>query len=679
MFNDYAMAAPTKVEEIKPLTGRDWAIIILYLALLTAALTTETLFLPAAWGTGGINVGPSGGLLLAMPLPWTVAMIMLFLIERNILRIDKQRFALIYIATMIATWYSVFKGFYTTPAALFNIRVATAETHGYALPMIWMPSADAVRGMFYRGSLNNLFSVYASEWAPVIATYIFWYITAAAFLLGWAAVFRRLWVEIEVLPFPHAQGWLIAEAAYQPGPTRFKKFLKIAFLLGLLFYVPYMIYSAYPGLPDFYGWLTNPLFLSWSTGQYQLTPAYPAVAQSVAAPIIISTDPLRYAFFFLVPLDALFSLWFAGIVFTVILPQILAYFGYYTGIFSDTGGWSKWWMIYYGPPFYWEVVSAGMALGILVFMILVNWRYLWGTIKAAISGGGPGVAPGEVSYRLAYVLIALGAVGLILLFIASNVEPQDAVLGLLIIWLQVVVLTRARAYTANITFLRGAYYWKPFVGNTFPPAPQYPAGKLFIISHTCRWGTGCDTFDPYYSTFAGAMDSFKVAQMAGVRADTVYKLLIIGAILSAIIVIPLTFIELHAWGFMELPVAKEWDYFWDGDAGFYNPRLSIASIYGLAGFLLTGALIFLRMRFPWWPLEPLGFMLGLHDFYPWHIGTFTPLIVWIVKYILLKVGGRKAYEEVGVPVAIGIIAGEIAGIVVVSVINIGRFMVFGRY
>jgi hypothetical protein len=72
-------------------------------------------------------------------------------------------------------------------------------------------------------------------------------------------------------------------------------------------------------------------------------------------------------------------------------------------------------------------------------------------------------------------------------------------------------------------------------------------------------------------------------------------------------------------------------------------------------------------------------MLGLHDFYPWHIGTFTPLIVWIAKYVLLKVGGRKAYEEVGVPVAIGIIAGEIAGIVAVSVINIARFMVFGRY
>lgn len=666
----------TKAEEIRVLTSKQWLVVIIYTAVLAALITIETLFLPAAWGTGGINIGPSGGLLCAIALPWSVAAIMMLLMERGLLKIDRQMFCLIYIATGIATWYTVFKGFYTTPAALFNIRVATAEVHGYALPMIWMPSADAVRGMFYRNSLHNLFVVYAHEWMPVIGTYLFWYIVAAAFFLGWAGVFRRLWVEIEVLPFPHAQGWLIAESALTPGPSRFKKYFKIAFLLGILFYVPYMIYSAYPGLPDFYGWLTNPLYLSWSTGQFQMTQAYPVLQTSLAQVVVFSTDPLRYAFFFLVPLDALFSMWFAHIVFTMLLPQVMSYFGYYTGIYA-VGQWSKWWMIYYGPPFYFEVISAGMALGILVFFILVNWKYFAQTFRLTASGGKP--AEGEVSYRLAYLLVLLGAIGLIALFIASNVEPQDAVLGLFIIWLQVVVLTRARAYTANVTFLRGAYYWKPFVGDTFPPAPQYPAGKLFIISHTCRWGTGCDTYGPYYSTMMGAMDSFKVAQMAGVRADTVYKLLIVGSIITAIIAIPLTFIALHAWGFMELPVAKEWDYFWDGDAGFYNPRPSIASIPGLVGFLLAGALVFLRLRFPWWPLEPLGFMLGLHDFYTWHVGTFTPLIVWAAKYVLLKIGGRKAYEEVGVPVALGIIAGEILGIVLVSIINIARYMIFGTY
>jgi len=668
------VATPAR-EEVKAITSKHWLLLAVYTALLTAAIATETLFLPAAWGTGGINIGPSGGLLCAMPLPWVFAVIMMFLMERGLVKIDKQMFCLLYIATMVATWYSVFKGFYTTPAALFNIRVATAEIHGYALPMIWMPSADAVRGMFYHGSLHNLFVVYAHEWAPVIATYIYWYIVAAMFFLGWAAIFRRLWIEIEVLPFPHAQGWLIAEAAMQPGPSTFKRWLKIAFIIGLLIYVPYMVYSAYPGLPDFYGWLTNPAFLSWSTGQYQLTIAFPAVASGLAGPVVVATDPLRYAFLFLVPLDALFSMWFAHLIFVMLLPQILSYFGFYTGIYT-ANIWGKWWMIEHGPPFYYETISAGMALGVLVFFILINWRYFASTIRHAIGGRSEKVPEGEVSYRLAYILVIIGAIGLISLFIISNVEPVDAVIGLAIIWLQVVVLTRVRAYTANMTFLRGAHFWKPFAGDTMPPAPQYPAGKLFIISHTCRWGTGCDTFGPYYSTMMGAMDSFKVGQMAGVRPDTIFKLLLIGSIIGALVTIPLTFIELHAWGFMELPVAKEWDYFWDGDAGFYNSRLSIATPYGLVGFLLAGALMFLRMRFPWWPLEPLGFMLGLHDFHTWHIGTFTPLIVWVVKYIVLKVGGRKAYEEVGVPVALGIISGEIAGIIVVSIINIVRFLVF---
>jgi hypothetical protein len=62
---------------------------------------------------------------------------------------------------------------------------------------------------------------------------------------------------------------------------------------------------------------------------------------------------------------------------------------------------------------------------------------------------------------------------------------------------------------------------------------------------------------------------------------------------------------------------------------------------------------------------------------PWHIGAFTPLIVWVVKYTMIKIGGRKAYDEIGMPAAFGIITGEITGIIIVSIINIVRFIVFG--
>ena len=98
-----------------PISTKTWVSVIVYMAVLTAAITLETHFLPAAWGTGGINIGPSGGFLCAMPLPYVFSFIMLLVISYSGIRIEKHTFALYYIATMVATWFSVFKGFYTTP------------------------------------------------------------------------------------------------------------------------------------------------------------------------------------------------------------------------------------------------------------------------------------------------------------------------------------------------------------------------------------------------------------------------------------------------------------------------------------------------------------------------------------------------------------------------------------
>jgi len=659
---------------------KTWIYLAIYMVALIAVITLETHFLPAAWGTGGINFGPSGLLLAAMGLPYVFSFLMLIIIQYFHVKVEKPTFALFYIATMVATWFSVFKGFYTTPGALFNVRVATADVHGYALPSFWMPSAEAVRGSYYRGSLNNLFVTYASEWTPVIGNYIYWYLVTILFFMGWAIILRRLWVDIEVLPFPHAQGWISGElalTAYEKTPDRRRKIFVVFTLLGLIFYVPYMVYSLYPGFPDFYGWLKGSFFTTWSTGDYELTHAYPAIATSVANMISISTDPLRYAYFFIIPLDSLLSFTVSVFGVTILLPQILSYFGYYSGIYTYTTwcGWTKWGMIYYGEPLYLTIVQWGMMLGILFFMVLINWRYFATTIRQALSKQTPAT---DVSYGLGYLFILIGAIGLIAEYAASGVEVPDAIGGLLIVFLMTIVFARTRAYAAHIMACDGEIYFKPFWGPEMPPAPEFPAGKLFMGTHVCRWGVGTDTYGPYYVSMMGTMDGFKIGSMAGLHPSTVFKLCLIGAVLGSIIVIPLTFLTWHAFGFMELPVAKEWDYFWQGDSGTYNgqPPLGILHPTGIAGFILAGVLVFLRTRYAWWPIEPLGFAVGLDWFYPWS-GTFVPLIVWIAKYSVIKVGGRKLYDEVGVPAAFGIIAGEMLGIILVSAINIGRFVAFG--
>jgi hypothetical protein len=168
----------------------------------------------------------------------------------------------------------------------------------------------------------------------------------------------------------------------------------------------------------------------------------------------------------------------------IIVPQILSYFGYYSGIYT-ADMWGKWGMIYLGPPLYLSTVNAGLILGAVVFMILVNWRYFRETLRAAFSGKTPQT---EMSYRLAYILFIIGSVGLVTLFVVSNVEIRDAIIGWGLVLFQVIAMIRVRAYTANIEFLRGAPYLKLWPGFEYMPgAPETPAGKLFIATHTFRW------------------------------------------------------------------------------------------------------------------------------------------------------------------------------------------------
>jgi hypothetical protein len=220
--------------------------------------------------------------------------------------------------------------------------------------------------------------------------------------------------------------------------------------------------------------------------------------------------------------------------------------------------------------------------------------------------------------------------------------------------------------------------WKPFAGDKIPPAPQLPAGKLWCLSHTIRWGTGVDTYGPYYASANATVLAYTWGRRARIDPDTVMKMLLIGFILSSIILAPLIVVELHAWGFMELPATKEWDFLWEGDAGFYNTYPSIASPQALFGFVIAGLFLYLRRRYPWWPIDPIGAALAPCDMFHNQVGGFlTAFIAWLAKYLLLKIGGRKAYEEYGLPAAAGILAGEIAGLATATTILAIRFAVFG--
>jgi len=79
----------------------------------------------------------------------------------------------------------------------------------------------------------------------------------------------------------------------------------------------------------------------------------------------------------------------------------------------------------------------------------------------------------------------------------------------------------------------------------------------------------------------------------------------------------------------------------------------IWAMVGLAVVLATG---FARLRLPWWPLHPVAFLvIGV---YPAAMFAASFLIGWLVKLIVVRVGGAKGYHAMQ-PLMIGVIAGEL--------------------
>lgn len=77
---------------------------------------------------------------------------------------------------------------------------------------------------------------------------------------------------------------------------------------------------------------------------------------------------------------------------------------------------------------------------------------------------------------------------------------------------------------------------------------------------------------------------------------------------------------------------------------------------GVLGTLLLGML---RLRFPWWPLHPVGFTVGYA--FPVRVTAFTVFLVWAFKSLVLRFGGIALYRSFQ-PFFVGLLMGYTLGV-----------------
>tara|TARA_B100000809_G_scaffold86634_1_gene84990 strand:+ start:1143 stop:3755 length:2613 start_codon:yes stop_codon:yes gene_type:complete len=86
------------------------------------------------------------------------------------------------------------------------------------------------------------------------------------------------------------------------------------------------------------------------------------------------------------------------------------------------------------------------------------------------------------------------------------------------------------------------------------------------------------------------------------------------------------------------------------------------------GAVITVIIAVVRARFAWFPFHPVGYVLAPTFFI---MGTWFPIfLAWLIRSILLKIGGARMIRHGIVPCAIGIFLGAIASIVFFDIIGL---------
>jgi len=97
-------------------------------------------------------------------------------------------------------------------------------------------------------------------------------------------------------------------------------------------------------------------------------------------------------------------------------------------------------------------------------------------------------------------------------------------------------------------------------------------------------------------------------------------------------------------------------------SGFSMTRVSFIALGAVFGLFL----IFMRTRFLWWPLHPIGYAAST-TFAMWFLWS-SIFVAWLCKFVILRYGGVKQYRRTR-PLFLGLIFGELLMIVLLLIME----------
>ena len=474
---------------------------------------------------------------------------------------------------------------------------------------------------------------------------LFWWVSVVLATLTLCtcliAVFRKQWVDKERLNFPLVDVPLMMMEGAED------RELIPKFMRNPLFWIGFGIAAGkiawnVPGY-FFEGWPSIPAIkLSIPGGK-----VWPGIGTNLSLPLIGIT--------YFVNVDVIFSVWFFNLF---NMAEV--------ALFNRTGftiGTSE---IYSVSPaaLAWQGFGAFVAIvlgGIWVAREHLKgvWRTAWG------KAGGVSDHDEVIGYRTALLGILLAALYILFWLTRIGIHPGVALLLLFAVVTLYLGLTRI-VIEGGLVFVRGPLLPQAFAMHLVGPADL--SGST-MVGLGLSYGWACDpiaTFMPFGANAARVHSERHFPR--GVYLTAVGLALGISLIVSF-------------WFSLKLAYASggynfgEWVFRRGGQVPFDTVVAKIKAAetlrFGHFAFLGIGALstvllTYLRHRFTWWRLHPIGFSIASVGQVKWTM--LSLFAAWALKVLLIRFGGLILYSRAK-PIFVGLVVGHFAGAGVSFVID----------
>ncbi len=629
------------------------------------------------------------GLLQSLLMP--IFLIFLVLVIMNLLpsrlRLTAQEYAIIYSMVLLGMGWGVISSFWLAQAMGLSYVPGLKATFAQWTPDFWTPRSPLVlRGAFLGGAQLPL-----DVWLIPLFFWISLGLSWSFFLYFLGLIFRKQMIETEKLPFPLATFPIELTKSGTGSPKRpFFSYLKrplfvIGFIVGFVFVFPDIINEIMQ--KEFLFSLRANAFVDW------LAPdRFPELKYALKGAVVYTgLTPLMFALVYFLPGDILLTQWVTFIFFMFILPIVDVNF-------LNPGRWregalpyseSMAWDMSISPMYgVWRtecLTLIGGLLGLALFFLVFNWRYVLGTIKAIVRPQPEKEATEPISYRWMWILTLVSLATFISLIIASGVPTSVAMVAIvLLLGISIGgVMVRASAGGALPQYSFPGASIGGESNQLFSAAVLYDTGGAFGFFNTRPSPTGTQAcfatiqtamvtqgFVLGWSPLVLGLESYKI----GSDLKTKTKGLLVSHVLAIVIAVCLAF-PLTLWAFYTFGLGEKGAMYihnrgvrlnyaegmTSGLTSQYTTigptQVALSSPYvyqTIIGMVITGVLMYLHMAYPKFPFNPIGYVLGGSFFtYQWWTAFF---VAWLVKTIIFRIGGAKLYER-SVPFVVGIMAG----------------------